>query len=33
MPTTGMFSGWPPSEPWKAAVPKLKMPPSRATSQ
>ena len=33
MPTTGLFSGVPPMEPWKAASPKLKMPPSQATSQ
>ena len=28
-----MFSGLPPIDPWKAASPKLKMPPSEATSQ
>ena len=33
MPTIGLFSGWPPIDPWKAASPKLKMPPSEATSQ
>ena len=33
MPTIGLFSRVPPMEPWKAASPKLKMPPSEATSQ
>ena len=33
MPTMGLFSGLPPMEPWNAASPKLKMPPSEATSQ
>ena len=33
MPTIGLFSGLPPIDPWKAASPKLKMPPSDATSQ
>src|SRR4029077_19065237 len=33
MPTTGWFSGTPPSEPKPPAAPKGKMPPSRASSQ
>ena len=33
MPTTGAFSRVPPMEPWKCASPKVKMPPSDATSQ
>ena len=33
MPTIGRLRGTPPIEPWKAASPKLKMPPSEATSQ
>ena len=33
IPTIGLFSGVPPSEPRKPASPKLKMPPSLATSQ
>ncbi len=33
MPTTGMLSGLPPMEPKKVASPKLKMPPSEASSQ
>src|ERR1700677_3663760 len=33
MPTTGWFSRMPPVEPWKPALPKLKMPPSEAASQ
>ena len=33
MPTTGLLSGMPPVEPKKPASPKLKMPPSEATSQ
>ena len=32
-PTMGALSGCPPCEPSKTAVPKLKMPPSLATSQ
>jgi len=32
-PTTGLFKGWPPFEPENVAVPKLKIPPSEATSQ
>lgn len=33
MPTMGALSGLPPIEPWKAASPKEKTPPSDATSQ
>ena len=33
MPTTGWFRCICPVEPWKAASPKLKMPPSEATIQ
>ena len=33
IPTIGLFSGLPPSEPRNPASPKLKMPPSLATSQ
>ena len=33
MPTIGALSGLPPSEPKKPAPPKVKMPPSLATSQ
>ena len=33
MPTIGLFRCWPPMEPKKPASPKLKMPPSDATSQ
>ena len=33
MPTIGLFSGMAPVEPWKPASPKLKIPPSDATSQ
>jgi hypothetical protein len=33
IPTTGRFSVIAPVEPWKAASPKAKMPPSVATSQ
>ena len=33
MPTIGWFSVMAPVEPWKAASPKEKMPPSDATSQ
>ena len=33
MPTTGRLSGWPPIEPWKAALPKANSPPSEATFQ
>ena len=33
MPTTGRLSRRLPVEPWKAALPKEKMPPSDATSQ
>ena len=33
MPTTGRLSGVPPIDPWKPASPKLKTPPSDATSQ
>ena len=33
MPTTGRCSGMPPMEPWKAAAPNEKMPPSEPTSQ
>ena len=33
MPTIGRFSRMPPVEPKKPALPKLKMPPSEATSQ
>ena len=32
-PTTGLAKGTPPSEPANGASPKLKMPPSAATSQ
>ena len=32
-PTIGRLSGVPPIEPWNGASPKLKMPPSRPTSQ
>ena len=31
--TTGLFSPWLPVLPWNWASPKLKMPPSEATSQ
>src|SRR5688500_13009287 len=31
MPTIGLFSLMSPAEPWKAALPKAKMPPSAAT--
>ena len=33
MPTIGLLRGWPPVEPKKPASPKVKMPPSEATSQ
>ncbi|GIU90547.1 MAG: hypothetical protein KatS3mg010_1646 [Acidimicrobiia bacterium] len=33
MPTIGWLSGMPPMLPWNRASPKLKMPPSLATSQ
>src|SRR6516165_10419615 len=33
MPTTGRLRGRPPAEPKKPALPKVKMPPSDATSQ
>ncbi len=33
MPTMGLLSRRLPVEPWKAASPKEKMPPSEATSQ
>ncbi len=33
MPTTGWLRRMSPVEPWKAASPKEKMPPSAATSQ
>ncbi len=33
MPTIGLFSAIAPVEPWNAASPKLKIPPSVATSQ
>ena len=33
MPTTGLLSGSPPFDPKKAASPKLKIPPSLASSQ
>jgi hypothetical protein len=33
MATTGRCSGVAPMEPWKAAVPNEKMPPSDPTSQ
>ena len=33
MPTTGLLSGRPPIDPWNTAEPKLKIPPSDATSQ
>jgi len=33
MPTIGRFRRLPPVEPWNRASPKLKMPPSDATSQ
>ena len=33
MPTMGLFSAMPPMDPKKPASPKLKIPPSEATSQ
>jgi len=33
MPTTGRLRWRPPIDPWKAASPKAKIPPSLATSQ
>ena len=33
MPTIGLLRWWPPVEPKKPASPKVKMPPSEATSQ
>ncbi len=33
MPTTGRFRWMLPVDPWKAASPKEKMPPSEATIQ
>ena len=33
IPTIGLCNRSPPAEPWKRALPKLKMPPSDATSQ
>ena len=33
MPTMGGFEREPPMDPWKAASPKEKIPPSDATSQ
>ena len=33
IPTIGLLMGLPPIEPKKAALPKLKMPPSAATIQ
>ena len=33
MATTGRCRGVPPMDPWKAAVPNEKMPPSDPTSQ
>ncbi|HEY1917555.1 MAG TPA: hypothetical protein VGH27_18455 [Streptosporangiaceae bacterium] len=33
MPTMGAFSVVPPSEPWNAASPNVKMPPSAPTGK
>ena len=33
MPTTGALRWSAPAEPWNVALPKVKMPPSEATSQ